>query len=130
MAKKYFSEDDINGFSIAFEVTAPVGFTEITDQEQLKQLHMKRYVQLEKDGRDFYNGFRTKLYLEILNGNQTPSEAFVVETHLKTLGDNLNTGNWLTAQYENSTLSLVGAYDQALKDEVQTGIDAYILQNY
>jgi hypothetical protein len=130
MAKKYYKENNENIPAIAFTDSAPAGFTEITDQDELKELYFKQYETREKDGHDFYNDFRTRLYMDILSGTITTAEAFAVELHLKTLKDELITGNWLTAQNISLGLELSGIYDQALKDDIQAGIDAYITENY
>lgn len=130
MAKKYYSEDDPAGFAVVYADTAPVGFTEITDAAELLDLHKKRYNKLSDDGADYYNGFRSQIYLDILNGDITDVEAFLLEAHVKELADNLNTGNWLTAQNTNTNLSLSGIYDQVMKDKLQADIDAYVTENY
>lgn len=130
MARKFYIEQNEALPAIAFELNAPTGFVEITDAAQLKDLYKKKYNERTKDGQEYYNGFRTDLYLDIINGTITEAEAFALEQHIKELADNLLTGNWLTAQNTNANLSLSGIYTQAMKDELQTNIDNYISANY
>lgn len=130
MAKKFYTEDLINGFAIVFSETPVSGFTEVTDYDELLALHDNRYIQAEKDGKDFHRHFKARLYMEILNGNQTIADAIALESHLKLLKSELITGDWISASMINSTTTLLGIYDQILKDEVQLGIDTYISENY
>jgi hypothetical protein len=130
MARKFYIEDNEAIPSIAFENSEPIGFTEITDQNKLKELYQLKYNERTQDGHDYYNGLRTDLYLDIVNGIVTDTDAFLLEIHVKGLKDELLSGNWLTAQYVNSNLALSGIYDQTMKDEIQNYIDNYVLNNY
>jgi len=130
MAKKFYIEDNEAIPSIAFELTAPIGFTEIIDQSKLKDLYLKKYDERAKDGQEYYNNFRAQLYLDIINGLITEIEAFSLEQHIKELADNLLTGNWLTAQNTNQNLTLNGIYNQSMKNSIQNDLDAYINNNY
>lgn len=130
MARKFYIEQNETIPAIAFELSQPVGFIEITDANKLKELYYKKYNERTKDGQNYYNGFRTDLYIDIINGNITEQDAFNLETHIKTLADNLLTGNWLTAQNTNQNLNLSGIYTQIMKQDLQTDIDNYINNNY
>ncbi|NIO45018.1 MAG: hypothetical protein GTO02_16625 [Candidatus Dadabacteria bacterium] len=130
MARKFYIEDNEAIPSIVFDLNAPLGFTEIIDANKLKELYKNKYNERTKDGQEYYNSFRTDLYLDIVNGSITETDAFLLEQHIKQLSDNLMTGNWLTAQNTNQNLTLSGIYDQAMKDEIQNYIDTYITNNY
>lgn len=128
--RKFYIENNEILPAIAFEDVAPVGFSEITDQEELKRLYAFKYKERMKDGGEYYNDFRSQLYLDIVNGTITEQQAFDLEVHIKTVSDNLLTGNWLTAQNANSTLTLSGIYDQPMKDSIQNDLDNYVNLNY
>ena len=130
MARKFYKEDNEVIPAIKFELTKPVGFTEITDIAKIKILVIEKYKQREIDGIDYFEGFRADLYLDILNGTYTNTEVFALETHLNSLQLLVITGSWLTAQNKNTNLSLSGIYDQIMKDEIQSYIDSYINSNY
>lgn len=128
--RKFYIENNETLPAVAFEDVAPVGFTEITDQEELKRLYAFKYKERMKDGGEYYNDLRSQLYLDIVNGTITEQQAFDLEVHIKTVSDNLLTGNWLTAQNANINLPLLGIYDQAMKDGIHNDLDNYINFNY
>lgn len=130
MAKKYYIENNEALPAIQYCEGQPEGYTEIIDSALLLELTKKDYVIKEKDGQDFYNTFRSRLLLEIKNGNITPTEAFTVEAYLYDIKDNLITGNWLTAQYLTANKALSGIFTEALKGEILTGITNYVNANY
>ena len=130
MARKFYSENDPNGFAIVFEETAPSGFTEITDQNELIKLHKKLYAQRKVDGNDYENEYMARIYLKIVDGTYTPTEVFTLENYLSELMHDIEVGSWMTAQSLNASLSLSGIYDQAMKDDIQAYIDNYVLNNY
>ncbi len=130
MARSFYIEDNVAPPSISFELTAPSGFTEITDEATLQSLYEGKYNDRTEDGANYYNEFRTAVYLKILNETYTPTEAFLLEIHVKDLKEELTTGNWLTAQNVNTNLALSGIYTQAMKDELQSTIDAYVTNEY
>lgn len=130
MAKKYYTEDNEPLPAIIYAETQPTGFSLIADAEKVLFLTKKRYEGYEKDGKDFYNGFRSNLYLEIVAGNVAASDAFIVEGYLKDVKDNLITGNWMTARHLCNSLATQGIFTQTLKDTILAGMDAYITENY
>lgn len=130
MAKKWYIEDDEQLPAIVHSETQPEGYSLLTNEATILSQIEKAYKVRELDGSSFYNSFRSRLMREIELGNITPTDAFLVESHLKELKDNLITGNWLTAQSINASLPLSGIYDQDLKDEIQEGIDLYVANNY
>ena len=130
MNRKFYIEDDEAIPAIVFELTQPDGFTEITDNNKIKELYMRQYKYRINDGKEYVLGFTADRYVDILSGTHTESEVFALESHIKDLYLDLNNGWWLTAQNTSSNLSLSGIYDQAMKDEIQEVIDDYVTNNY
>ena len=130
MPRKFYKEDNESIPAIVYELTTPLGFTEITDNAELKSLYIGLYRQREIDGSNYFEDFRANLIMDIISGTYTDLEVFSLETYIKYLQDEIILGNWLTAQNINTNLSLSGIYDQAMKDEIQNYIDTYILNNY
>jgi len=130
MARKFYKEDNEAIPAIKFENTHPIGFTEITQESEIKRLYKIQYNYRISDGKNSVLDFTTDRYIDVLNGVYTEVEVFALESHLKNLYDDLNNGWWLTAQNTNANLSLSGIYNQALKDEIQAVIDTYVSENY
>ena len=130
MARKFYKEDNSLIPAIVYELTQPLGYTQITNSEELKRLYIGLYNQRAQDGVDYFDNFRASIMMDIIAGTYTEIEAFNLESHIKYLQDEVILGNWLTAQNTNSNLALSGIYDQAMKDEIQTYIDDYVLNNY
>lgn len=130
MARKFYSEDQVGGYAILFELTQPAGFTEITDPVEIKRLYIRQYKKRKREGVDFVLDFTADKYIDVLDGTYTEAEVFALESHIKDLYDQLNNGWWLTAQNTNSSLSLSGIYNQAMKDSIQAIIDDYITEHY
>ena len=130
MARKFYKEDNSLIPAIVYELTQPLGYTQITNSEELKRLYIGLYNQRAQDGVDYFDNFRASVMMDIIAGTYTEIEVFNLETHIKYLQDEVILGNWLTAQNTNSNLALSGIYDQAMKDEIQTYIDDYVLNNY
>jgi hypothetical protein len=130
MAKNYYIEDNEVLPAVQYCETKPEGYTLITDQAQLLKLTMQDYYQKEKDGKDFYNNFRSRLMLGIKSSTIVPADAYAAELHLADIKDNLISGNWMTASYLTSNKALAGIFTQELKDEILAGINGYIAANY
>ena len=132
MARKFYIENDVSSGepSIKFELTAPEGFTEITDTDTIKELYLIQYKYRIKDGKEYVLSFTSDRYIDILNGVYTEAEVFALETHIKNLQEQLNNGCWLTAQNTNSSLGVSGIYTKSMKDEIQATIDSYVAENY
>ena len=128
--RKFYKEDNQSIPAIVYELSNPSGYTEITDNSELKRLYIGLYKQREIDGLNYFEDFRAGLVMDIISGTYTDLEVFSLETHIKYLQDEIILGNWLTAQNINSNLSLIGIYNQTMKDEIQNYIDNYILNNY
>jgi len=105
-------------------------YTNPDPNDKEKKNIKKEYEKREIDGKDYYNDFRSRLYILYKNGDITALQAFEVEDHLKDVVESLITGNWLSAQSQLTGKTLLGVFDQDLKDEVMTGINAYLAENY
>ena len=130
MARKFYKENNEAIPTIKFENSLPTGFTEITDETEIKRLYKIQYGYRISDGKNFVLDFTSDRYIDLLNGTYTEAEVFALENHIKDLYDQLNNGWWLTAQNTNSVLILDGIYNQAMKDSIQTVIDEYVTNNY
>jgi len=130
MARKFYKEDGEAIPAIQFVETQPVGYTEITDADEIKRLYLIQYSYRITDGQQYVLDFTADRYIDTLNGTYTEAEVFALESHIKDLYSELNNGWWLTAQNTNSSLSLSGIYDQTMKDEIQAILDDYVTNNY
>ena len=130
MPRKFYKENGELIPSIAFELDAPVGFTEITEQEEIKTLYILQYQYRIADGKKFVLDFTADIYIDVLNGVYSDIEAFQLEAHIKELYNELNNGLWLTAKNTNTNLEVLGVYTQELKDEIQAILDSYVFENY
>jgi hypothetical protein len=128
--RKFYKEDNESIPAIVYELTNPIGYTEITDNSELKILYIGLYKQREIDGINYFEDFRADLIMNIMDGTYTDLEVFALESHIKYLQDEIIIGNWLTSQNINSNLSLNGIYDQTMKDKIQNYINNYIATNY
>jgi len=130
MSRKFYKENNEAIPAIKFELAAPVGFTEITDPAEIKQLYLLQYQTRINDGKYFVLDFTADMYINVLNGIYTDIEVFELEGHIKDLYDQLNNGFWLTAQNTNQNLSLSGIYTDQMKNDIQTILDTYVSENY
>ncbi len=130
MPRKFYTEDNEAIPAIKFELTQPIGFTEITDSAEIKELYLRQYQYRILDGQEYVQDFTANTYIKVINGIYTDQEAFQLEAHIKDLYQELNNGWWLTAQNTNTNLELLGIYDQILKDEIQAKFDLYVSENY
>jgi hypothetical protein len=130
MSRKFFKEDIEILPAVVFELSAPVGFTEITDPAEIKQLYLLKYQSRINDGKYFVLDFTADMYINVLNGIYTEAEVFQLENHIKDIYDQLNNGFWLTAQNTNQNLSLSGIYTDQMKNDIQTVLNVYVSENY
>jgi hypothetical protein len=70
------------------------------------------------------------MFLSILNGTYTSAEVFDFEQYTSQLGDQIDKGDWFTAQDTCSNLATSGIFDTAKKADIQAKLDDYILNNY
>jgi hypothetical protein len=130
MARKFYKEDNQQLPAIEFVETQPVGFTEITNADEIKRLYILQYSERKADGQQFVVDFTADLYIDVLGGTYTEAEVFALEEHIGSIYADLNNGWWLTAQNANQNLSLAGIYTQVMKDDIQDTIDDYVTNNY
>ena len=126
----FYKEDNEAIPAILFQNTVPAGFTEVTDEAELKELYIEKYKQQQIDGEDYYSDFQASLYLDVLNLTYTELEVFTFESYTNELSSQIRLGNWLTAKTTCSNLAISGIFDQVKKDEIQLYIDNYVLNNY
>lgn len=130
MARKFYKENIEVLPAISFELSAPVGFTEITDPAEIKQLYLLQYQKRISDGKFFVLDFTADMYINVLNGVYSEAQVFQLENHIKDIYDQLNNGFWLTAQNTNQDLSLLGIYTDQLKTDIQIILNTYVSENY
>ena len=130
MARVFYKEDGEVIPAIKYETSAPAGYTLVTDAEELKRLYIKKYLEREQNGKDWFEEFRADLMIKIIDTTYTEVEVFLLEQHLKELSSEIVAGSWLTAQNTSAGLALSGIYDQTMKDDIQAYIDAYVTANY
>ena len=127
---EFYKEDNETIPAILFQNTIPAGFTEITDESELKTLYIEKYKQQQIDGEDYYSDFQASLYLDVLNETYTELEVFTFESYTNELSSQIRLGNWLTAKTTCLNLAISGIFDQVKKYEIQLNIDNYVLNNY
>ena len=115
--------------AIAFETSAPAGYSLVTGTEK-DLLWFAKYEERREDGQRYYTETQADLYLSILDGTYTSAEVFDFESYTSELSAIINTGNWLTAQSFISTLPTSGIFDVSKKEEITLYINNYILDNY
>lgn len=130
MSRKFYKENNEPIPAIKFELSAPAGFTEITEPAEIKQLYLLQYQTRINDGKFFVLEFTADMYINVLNGVYTEPEVFELENHIKGIYEQLNNGFWLTAQNTSQNLPLLGIYTDQLKTEIQNILDTYVSENY
>ncbi len=128
--RKFYIENNEAIPAIAFEVSKPTGFTEVTDPIKLQELHNARYAENAKSGLEYCRKFTTEMYLFILDGTYTPIEVVVLEDYLSSVYTKIEGGHWLSAQGILPQMPLSGIFTQVMKDKVQSDIDTYVTENY
>ena len=115
--------------AIAFEESAPTGYTLVTGTEK-DLLWFSKYKERREDGEDYYTETQKNMFLSILNGTYTSTEVFDFEQYTSQLGDQIDKGDWYTAQTTCSDLPTSGIFDTTKKAEIQAKIDDYVTNNY
>ena len=119
---------DIN-WSEANTITLDSVIENLVGYDVITQL-MNGYEKKEKDGHHFYNRKRSELVESIITEVRTEAEAFEIDQHLTKVKESLLSGDWKTAKTYLALTVVEGAYTQALKDEYDLEIQAYIDVNY
>ena len=130
MPRKFYKENDESIPAIVFELEQPINFTEITDAVEIKKLYILKYQQRIQDGNKYILDFTADRYIDILNEVYTQQQVFDLESHIKDLVIELQSGWWLSAQDTNASLSISGIYNDDMKASIQAIIDTYVLSNY
>jgi len=130
MSRKFYKENNEAIPAIKFELSAPAGFTEITEPAEIKQLYLLQYQTRISDGKYFVLDFTADMYINVLNGVYNEPEVFELENHIKDIYEQLNNGFWLTAQNTNQNLPLLGIYTDQLKTDIQNILNTYVSENY
>jgi hypothetical protein len=115
--------------ALAFEESAPVGYTLVTGTEK-DLLWFAKYEERREDGQRYYTETQANLYLSILDGTYTSVEVFDFESYTSQLADQIFKGDWYTAQTTCSDLPTSGIFDTTKKAEIQAEIDDYVTNNY
>ena len=115
--------------AIAFETSAPAGYTLVTGTEK-DLLWIAKYEERRDDGQRYYTETQANMYLSILDGTYTSTEVFDFEEYTSQLADQIFKGDWYTAQTTCTNLPTSGIFDTAKKAEIQGVIDDYVLRNY
>jgi hypothetical protein len=112
-------------------VNAPdADYSEVTDNAVLMEKIKELYYKYEVDGLDYFRTIRAQLVLDYKQGTRSSSDIFGIETMLSKVIDRLVKGDWMSAQYEMSLVTVTPPLDQALYDEIMTFITNYISTNY
>lgn len=128
--RQFYKNNDTPIPAIAFEETAPEGFTLITDPIERKRLFSSKYDDRRTDGLQFYNDMQAELYIGILDGVYTEAQVLDFQAHTKELGEQISEGSWLTGKTSCQNLAISGIFDTAKKDQIQLEIDTYLNDNY
>lgn len=115
--------------AIAFETSAPAGYTLVTGTEK-DLLWIAKYEERRDDGQRYYTETQANMYLSILDGTYTSTEVFDFEEYTSQLADQIFKGDWYTAQTTCTNLPTSGIFDTAKKAEIQGVIDDYVSRNY
>lgn len=112
-----------------------VDFTaeEIAEFESNKAVdYIKNKYELHKsNGWNAYQDFRAKVVLDIESGTITETQAFIIESDLKIAYDRIaQNGDWKTAYFELSQISVSYAFVQPYLDLALSYIANYINLNY
>lgn len=137
MARKFFKEVNGENPAVVFEITAPTGFSEITDRDENISLLVHEYEKREENGEKVFNDTRASVYYDFTQGvygdptlAATLQAVFDLESHLSNVIIYLKSGGWLTAQGAVSALAISGLYDQDFKDSLTQIINDYVTGNY
>jgi len=115
-----------------YQVDSPgPDYEDISTDELILAKEYSNYESRIVDGLHFYNEFRAKLYIKIINGEALDTDIFSVENHLESVADLIWRGNWLTAKNELENIELLlPVFTQEFKDDIMQKIDSYIAENY
>ena len=90
MARKFYKEENEAIPAIQFVKSKPQGYTEITDEDEIKSLYKIQYSYRIEAGKEYVKNFTTDRYIDTLNGTYTDGQVFELEAYLKDLYSQLN----------------------------------------
>jgi len=111
------------------------GYTDVTDYypniirtpiEEIKDAYNK----YKSDGVEYNDNFRAEMVLKYKLGELTESAIFEIESKLKLVRNLVKSGDWMTANYELSLITISGSYTQEMHDGINNYITNYISENY
>jgi hypothetical protein len=129
MTKKFYIEDDPNGSCVKHSESAPLGFTEIVDQTEIKNQYVKIYNKRAKDGANLYNSIRADLAALFNSETITIEAAYGIEVALMSAKSFLLSGDWATAQYSLNQITINESYSQSIHDSIKLKVE-YVELNY
>ena len=132
--KKFYKEDNEAIPAIKYADTQPVGFTEITDEDEISLLYLKQNKKLKADGVDYVAVLKIDNFgVPYRDGTLTDANVNYLYNKLPQLIMRLEDGNWDSAKYllenELNTISqndIDNGYTQAVHDEILNDVTTYI----
>ena len=132
--KKFYKEDNEAIPAIKYADAQPVGFTEITDENEISLLYLKQNKKLKADGVDYVAVLKIDNFgVPYRDGTLTDENVNYLYNKLPQLIMRLEDGNWESAKYllenELNTISqndIDNGYTQAVHDEILNDITTYI----
>ena len=112
------------------ENTPGQDYDDVTTTELLLKKIKSDYKTFEEDGVEYFEKIRADLVLLYKSGSKTAAEIFGIEAKLDETINKIRRGDWMTAQYEISLVTIEAPLDQTLYDEINNYIANYILENY
>jgi len=132
--KKFYKEDNEAIPAIKYADTQPVGFTEITDEDEISLLYLKQNKKLKADGVDYVAVLKIDNFgVPYRDGTLTDANVNYLYNKLPQLIMRLEDGNWDSAKYllenELNTISqndIDNGYTQAVHDGILNDVTTYI----
>ena len=112
------------------EETPGENYTEITTSEAIRERIKKSYDKKEMDGKTYFKELRLDLVYLFTIGEKSVQEMNEIESKLEPVIIRLTRGNWLTAAEELKKVTVEGALDQEIYNDIKSRIDEYISANY
>lgn len=136
MAKKFYKEDDLEGYAIKYADAKPNGFSEITDQDELSILYLKHNNKLKEDGKEYTANFKVVRFgMNYRDGILSDSNVDYLYTKLTQVILRLEDGNWdSTLYFMNNHLNIItqedidNGYTQEVNDNIINDINEYLNQ--
>ena len=135
MAGTFYKEDGEPIPSIQFSNSQPLGFTEITDPNELSKLYFKQNKKLEEDGKEYTANFKIDSFgVKYRDGILSDSNVDYLYSKLTQVILRLNDGNWESALYYlNNHLNTItqtdidNGYTQEIHDKIVIDLNTYIV---